>query len=189
MPWVRRGCIKPPRKGGERPQYTPGRRPKAPSLSVPPPVWYLVHLPVLVPEGNQSSCRIESKVVNTGKYWYPIPLSPRPQKSYTDFRRRTRRTHARGAVCAHMLCLSPHVVCNQTSALALQAYIYHIGSQPCFFHLHSPIRRAARAQRLSGSLRASSGLQRPCACCLSADTCSWHRGCPLPILKHPVLMW
>ena len=51
--------------------------------------------------------------------------------------------------CRVRMCLSPHAMCNQASALALQACIYTIGSllsdNLCHV-LHSPIRRAARTR-------------------------------------------
>ena len=110
-----------------------------------------------------------------------------------------RRTRAPPVLCAHnvpcrrMLCATPGL-CSGSAGLhllyRLEALL--LSDHPCLTTcaalLHSPIRRAARAQRLSGSLRASSGLQRPCLL-LEHRYLFLAPGCPLPILKHPVLMW
>ena len=63
----------------------------------------------------------------TTKYRYPRPLSPRPQKSYTDFRRRPRRAAA-PVPCAHVPVAACHVQPGLSSGSAGLHLHYRLAS-------------------------------------------------------------
>ena len=84
------------------------------------------YFPVFVSEGNQTISRINQKVVRYHKYRYLIPLSPRSQKSYTDFSARHTSAITHGdigfvcGVCVYGL----GVLCAQPSQVG-DAHVRH----------------------------------------------------------------